>query len=112
VTIISTLMRTQHHVDGRRVAAGKEEAEDSDDEINEDLDVDAAADAFAAAAREKGFGNGSQHPGTSDFPYGLSIFCLLRIYIPLYCRLMPHPCCILVLLMPHTGLKSLMYSSV
>jgi len=63
------LMRTQHHVDGRRVAAGKEEAEDSDDEINENLDVDAAADAFAAAAREKGFGNGSQHPGTSDFPY-------------------------------------------
>lgn len=42
---------------------GEEDAEDSDDEINEELDVDAAADAFAAAAREKGYGDGPQHPG-------------------------------------------------
>ncbi len=48
---------------------GEEDAEDSDDEINENLDVDAAADAFAAAAREKGFGDGPQHtgePGSCD----------------------------------------------
>ena len=48
--------------------AGEEDAEDSDDEINEDLDVDAAADAFAAAAREKGFGDGPQHPGDTCIP--------------------------------------------
>ncbi len=90
------------------MAAGKEEAEDSDDEINEDLDVDAAADAFAAAAREKGFCDGSQHPGMSGLPYISNMFCLLRIYTPLYCRLMPHPGCILVLFMPHTGLRPVM----
>ncbi len=50
------MSKTQRHVDGRRVAAGKEEAEDSDDEIKEGLDVDAAAGAFAAADGEKGFG--------------------------------------------------------
>ena len=49
----------------RWVSVGEEDAEDSDDEINEDLDVDAAADAFAAAAREKGFGDGPQHPGNA-----------------------------------------------
>ena len=41
---------------------GEEDAEDSDDEINEELDVDAAADAFAAAAREKGYGDGASTP--------------------------------------------------
>ena len=50
------------------VLAGEEDAEDSDDEINEDLDVDAAADAFAAAAREKGFGDRPEHPGDTFTP--------------------------------------------
>ena len=44
-------------------SAGEEDAEDSDEEINEDLDIDAAADAFAAAARQKGYGDGPQHGG-------------------------------------------------
>ena len=48
--------------------AGEEDAEDSDEEINEDLDIDAAADAFAAAARQKGFGDSPQPGGEHALP--------------------------------------------
>ena len=48
--------------------AGEEGAEDSDEEINEELDIDAAADAFAAAARQKGFGDGPQPGGEHALP--------------------------------------------
>ena len=48
--------------------AGEEDAQDSDEEINEDLDIDAAADAFAAAARQKGFGDGPQPGGDYALP--------------------------------------------
>ena len=63
-------------------SAGEEDAEDSDEEINEDLDIDAAADAFAAAARQKGYGDGPQHGGEPAFP-------VMLLSLSAGCRVLP-----------------------